>query len=246
MPRSLKARTFSSPACVHAVESSDDGSPPPNRAAAAQSGEASSKKKMNKRVTKLLLPLKHRCRIPKAFSSLSRGAKKEAADDGSGDESDAESFVSATSADLRSLRTDDDDGDVLELPSFRLSPLIFPTGSVQRPPPASPVKIIRELPFGYVIGRQHDAPAPPQPSCVTFARNVKRVIPTMHLRSRSQMVKNKVVRPLKGTFRRTGWGGRGGGTGKEGDGGVEDEDVFWKKDVRGLRCRRVEEDDDPY
>ncbi|KAL6624482.1 hypothetical protein ACP70R_031803 [Stipagrostis hirtigluma subsp. patula] len=56
------------------------------------------------------------------------------------------------------------------------------------------------------------------------------------------MVKKKVVRALKGTFRRTGWEG----TGKEGNGSVEEEDVFWKKDVRGLRCRRVEEDDAPY
>ncbi|KAL6624481.1 hypothetical protein ACP70R_031802 [Stipagrostis hirtigluma subsp. patula] len=79
------------------------------------------------------------CRIPKAFSSLSRGAKKEAADenDGSGDESDAETFVSAASADLRSLRTDDDD-DGSELPSFRLTPLFFPTAAssaLPQPPP---------------------------------------------------------------------------------------------------------------
>ncbi|XP_062232618.1 uncharacterized protein LOC133929878 [Phragmites australis] len=231
-----------SPACVHAIERSNDGlQHPSHRSAVASKGEESSKKINNKRVTKLLLLLKPRWSISQAFRSLSRRAKNEAAnnmDADRDDESDVETFVSANSSELRSFCTDNDDS---ELPSFHLSSLIFPTGSLERPPvPASPMKIVQTLPFGYVIGRQPDAPALPP----TLARNIKKVLPMMaalHLRSRSQMVKKNVVRALKETFRR----GRRGGA-EEGDGCGDDEDVFWKKDVRGLRCRRVEDDGAPY
>ncbi|KAL6864836.1 hypothetical protein ACP4OV_015987 [Aristida adscensionis] len=260
MQRPLRVHTFSSRAHVHAVESSDDGSPAPRRPAVAQddgADAATNKKKMNQRVTKLLRPWKHGWpRLPQAFGSLSRGAKDDAA--GGGDEeSDAGTFVSASSSEVRSLRTDDDDDtaddddDDSELSSFRLTPsLIFPTGSIERPPPASPVKIVRKLPCGYVIGRQQDAPPPTPPPPATLAvRAVRNVmvpkVSALHLRSRSQMVK-KVVRALKGTFRRAGWRCRGRGADVESNGGGGGDDVFWKKDVRGRRCRRVEDDDEPY
>ncbi|KAL6660762.1 hypothetical protein ACP70R_001797 [Stipagrostis hirtigluma subsp. patula] len=242
-----------SPACVHAVESSDDGSPPCHRSSVAPDGEAPGKK-TNRRVTKLILPSKLRRRISQAFRSLSRGAKNvEANHDGdaaAGDESDVETFVSAKSSELRSSCADDGS----EAPSFRLSPLIFPTGSLGRPPPASPVRIVQKLPFGYVIGRQQDVAAPPPPlSVTTLARSVvKKGTPLMAalcIRSRSQIVNKKVVRAVKETLRRGGRRGRSGGAeADEGGCGGDDEDVFWKKDVRGLRCRRVEDDDDdaPY
>jgi len=247
MQRSVWVRTFSSPACVHAIESSDDGS---HRSAMAPSGGEESRKKIDNKVTKLLLPLNHRRRISRALRSLSWGAKKEEPTnnkDGGRDElSDTETtFVSANSSELRSSSTDVDE---LEPPSFRLSPPpIFPTGSIERRPPASPVKIVRKLPLGYVIGRQLDIPAPPPPSVTTLARRIKKVVPLMaalHLRSRSQMVKKKVGRALKGACRR----GRHQGA-EEADvasGSHDDEDVFWKKDVKGLRCRRVDGDDAPY
>ena len=244
MQRSVWVRTFSSPACVHAIESSDDGS---HRSAMAPSGGEESRKKIDNKVTKLLLPLNYRRRISRALRSLSWGAKKEEPTnnkDGGRDElSDTETtFVSANSSELRSSSTDVDE---LEPPSFRLSPPpIFPTGSI---PPASPVKIVRKLPFGYVIGRQLDIPAPPPPSVTTLARRIRKVVPVMaalHLRSRSQMIKKKVSRALKEACRR----GRHEGA-EEADvacGSHDDEDVFWKKDVKGLRCRRVDGDDAPY
>ncbi|KAL6868117.1 hypothetical protein ACP4OV_014962 [Aristida adscensionis] len=284
MKASLRVNTSSSPACVHAVESSDDVSPPSRRAAVEPDGEASSPgKKMSTRVTKLLLPPKLRRRITQAFRSLSMGKKKKntsapANDDGDGDggdsDDDGETYVSAKSSELRSTGTDGGGGS--EPTSFRLSPLIFPTGSISRPPPPppSPVKVVRKLPFGYVIGRELDPSAPPPPAPVTtaLARRVKKVAPLMaqlHLRARSQMVGKKVARALKDTFRRAGRRGRrrggadqqddgcGNNGGDNGDGdacsdgdadgdGEDDEDVFWKKDVRGLRCRRVEDDDEPY
>lgn len=194
-----------------------------------------------KRVTKLVQLLKHKWRISNAaLRSLSRAPKWDAAD---GDyESDAETFLSADSCDLRSISSTDNSS--AEFPSLRLSGLIFPTGILQRPPPASPVKIVKKLPFGYVIGRQLDAPVAPKPE---LARSVKKMMAQLHIRSRSQMVKNKVARALKGTLRRA----RRGAAVEEVDGGnddEEDEDVFWKRSVRGLRCRRLEEEDDdaPY
>ncbi|OEL20518.1 hypothetical protein BAE44_0018464 [Dichanthelium oligosanthes] len=223
----------------------------------APSGEEESpKKKMSKNVTKLLLPLKQRRRrISRALRSLSWGAKKEepSNEDGGRKEnevSDAETtFVSATSSELRSPSTDvDDDGS--EPPSFRLSPPppIFPTGSIERRLPASPVKIVRRLPFGYVIGRQLDVPATPPSSVTTVAREIKKVAPAamaaLYLRSRSQMVRKKVFRALTEACRR---GRREGAEEADdgcGSGGHDDEDVFWKKDVKGLRCRRQMEDDD--
>ncbi|CAN6302914.1 unnamed protein product [Urochloa humidicola] len=244
MQRSVWARTFSSPACVHAIESSEDGS---NRFTMDPSSEEESRRKIEKKVTKLLLPLKHRKRISRALRSLSWGAKKEPSNQDGGHEemSDAEmTFVSAKSSELHSSSTDVDDS---EPPSFRLSPqIIFPIGSIERRPPASPVKIVRKLPFGYVIGRQLDIPAPPPPSVMTLARRIKKVVPVMaalHLRSRSQMLKKKVGRALKEACRR----GRSEGV-EEPDvcndhDGHDDEDVFWKKDVKGLRCRQVMEDD---
>ncbi|CAN6286292.1 unnamed protein product [Urochloa humidicola] len=242
MQRSVWVRTFSSPACVHAIESSEDGS---HRFAMPASSEEESRKKINKNVTKLLLPLKHRQRISRALRSLSWGAKKEEPtnkDVGREETSDAETtFVSAKSSELQSSSTDVDDS---EPSSFRLSPPpIFPTGSIERRPPASPVKIVRKLPFGYVIGRQLDIPAPPPPSVTTLARRIKVVpmIAALHLRSRSQMLKKKVGRALKEACRR----GRSEGVVEEPDvcDDLDDEDVFWKKDVKGLRCRRVMDDD---
>ncbi|PUZ56431.1 hypothetical protein GQ55_5G300100 [Panicum hallii var. hallii] len=248
MQRSVWVRTFSSPACVHAIESSDDDGS--HRSTMAPSGGEESRKKIDNKVTKLLLPLKHRRRISRALRSLSWGAKKEEPtnnkDGGREELSDTETtFVSANSYELRSSSTDVDES---EPPSFRLSPPpIFPTGSIERRPPASPVKIVRKLPFGYVIGRQLDIPAPPPPSVTTLARRIKKVVPVMaalHLRSRSQMVKKKVGRALKEACRR----GRHEVV-EEADvacGSHDDEDVFWKKDVKGLRCRRVDGDDAPY
>ncbi|RLN23516.1 uncharacterized protein C2845_PM07G11620 [Panicum miliaceum] len=247
MQRSVWVHTFSSPACVHAIESSDDDGS--HRSAMARSGGEESRKKTDNKVTKLLLPLKHRRRISRALRLLSWGAKEEPTNkkDGGREElSDTETtFVSANISELRSSSTDVDES---EPPSFRLSPPpIFPTGSIERRPPASPVKIVRKLPFGYVIGRQLDIPAPPPPSVTTLARRMKKVVPVMaalHLRSRSQMVKKKVSRALKEACRR----GRHEVV-EEADvacGSHEDEDVFWKKDVKGLRCRRVDGDDAPY
>ncbi|CAN6308631.1 unnamed protein product [Urochloa humidicola] len=244
MQRSIWARTFSSPACVHAIESSEDGS---HRFTMAPSSEEESHRKIEKKVMKLLLPLKHRQRISRALRSLSWGTKKEPSNQDGGREemSDAETtFVSAKSSELHSSSTDVDDS---EPSSFRLSPPpIFPIGSIERRPPASPVKIVRKLPFGYVIGRQLDIPAPPPPSVTTLARRIKKVVPVMaalHLRSRSQMLKKKVGRALKEACRR----GRSEGV-EEPDvsddhDGHDDEDVFWKKDVKGLRCRQVMDDD---
>lgn len=253
MQRSLWRHT-SSPACVHAIESSDDGS--------RRSTDEEPRKKVNKKVMKLLLlPLKHRQRIPQAFRSLSWGApKKEDASekkDGSPREreesDDADTFASANSSELRSSsRGIDDDS---EAPSFRLSaPPIFPTGSVERrPPPASPVKIVRKLPFGYVIGRQLDAPAlQPPPSVTTLSRNVKTVVmPLMawlHLRSRSLALKKKAGRAFKKACQRGSRRDEREGVQETDDGccGNDDEDVFWKKDVKGLRCRQVQDDDAPY
>ncbi|PWZ18912.1 hypothetical protein Zm00014a_012612 [Zea mays] len=207
----------------------------------------------------LLLPLKHRQRIPQAFRSLSWGAKKEDASkkkDGSPREreesDDADTFASANSSELRSSsRGIDDDS---QAPSFRLSPPpIFPTGSVERPPPASPVKIVRKLPFGYVIGRQLDAPAlQPPPSVTTLSRNVKTVVmPLMawlHLRSRSLALKKKAGRAFKKACQRGSRRDEREGVQETDDGccGNDDEDVFWKKDVKGLRCRQVQDDDAPY
>ncbi|CAL4945266.1 unnamed protein product [Urochloa decumbens] len=262
MQRSVWVRTFSSPACVHAIESSEDGS---HRFSMAPSSEEESRKKIDKKVMKLLLPLKHRQRISQALRSLSWGAKKEEStnkDGGREEMSDAEmTFVSAKSSELHSSSTDVDDS---EPPSFRLSPPpIFPTGSIEHRPPASPVKIVQKLPFGYVIGRQLDIPAPLPPSVTTLARRVKKVVPVMaalHLRSRSQMLKKMVGRALKEACRRgrgeRAEGQRGRSEGAEGQRGRgesveepdvcddhDDEDVFWKKDVKGLRCRQVMDDD---
>ncbi|CAL4919934.1 unnamed protein product [Urochloa decumbens] len=251
MQRSVWVRTFSSPACVHDIESSEDGS---HRFSMAPSSEEESRKKVDKKVTKLLLPLKHRQRISRALRSLSWGAKKEEPtnkDGGREEMSDAEmTFVSAKSSELHSS-TDADDS---EPPSFRLSPPpIFPIGSIERRPPASPVKIVRKLPFGYVIGRQLDIPAPPSPSVTTLARRIKKVVPVMaalHLRSRSQMLKKMVGRALKEACRRGRSEGVEGQRGRsesveEPDvcDGHDDEDVFWKKDVKGLRCRQVMDDE---
>jgi hypothetical protein len=212
----------------------------------APSSEEESRKKMDKKVTKLLLPLKHRRRISQALRSLSWGAKKEPTNkDGSCEEmSDSETtFVSAKSSELRSSTEVDDS----EPSSFRLSPPpIFPTGSIERRPPASPVKIVRKLPFGYVIGRQLDVPAPPPPSVMTLARKIKKVVPVMaalHLRSRSQMVRKKVSRALKEACQR---GRREVAEEADVCSSHDDEDVFWKKDVKGLRCRRVEDDGTSY
>lgn len=244
MQRSVWARTFSSPACVHAIESSDDGS---HTSAITPSGEVESRKKISKKVRKLLLPLKHRQLISRTLRSLSWGAKKDEADnnDGSREEvSDVETtFVSANSSELRSSSTDVDDS---EPPSFCLStPRIFPTG-MERSPQASPLKIVRKLPFGYVIGRQLDVPAPVTPSVTTLLRKIKKAVPLIaasHLLSRSQMVKMKVGRALKEACRR---GRPHGAKESDGCGSHDDEDVFWKKDVKGLRCRPLEDVGAPY
>ncbi|XP_066366541.1 uncharacterized protein [Miscanthus floridulus] len=256
MQRSLWRHTFSSPACVHAIESSDDGS---RRSTMPSSNNEEPRKKMNKKVMKLLtLPLKHRQRIPQVLRSLSWGAtaKKDCPSQNKKDgvvcdrereESDADTFVSANSSELRSFSTGVDVDDS-EPPSFRLipPPPIFPTGSIECTPPASPMKIVRKLPFGYVIGRQLDTPAPsPPPSVTTLSRKIKTAMPLMawlHLRSKSRMVKKKVGRVFKQVCQR----GRREGV-EETDGcSNDDEDVFWKKDVKGLRCRRVQDDDAPY
>ncbi|KAF8690251.1 hypothetical protein HU200_041319 [Digitaria exilis] len=241
MQRSVWARTISSPACVHAIETSDDGS---HTSAITRSGEEESRKKVNKKVRKLLQPLKHRQLISRALRSLSWGAKMEPGNkDCSREEfSDVETtFVSANSSELRSS-TDVDDS---EPPSFHLSTLpIFPSGMEHRPP-ASPLKIVRKLPFGYVIGRQLDEPTPVTPSVTKLARKIKKVVPLIavsYLRSRSQMIKMKVGRALKEACRR---GRQHGEQEEDGCGGHDDEDVFWKKDVKGLRCRPLEDDDAP-
>ncbi|KAK3135921.1 hypothetical protein QOZ80_5BG0425310 [Eleusine coracana subsp. coracana] len=193
-----------------------------------------------KRVARLLQLLKNKWRTSNAFRSLSRATKKNAANNSKdGDqESNGDTFVSANSSELRSISTDDG---WTEPPSLRLNlPIIFPTGSLGRPPPASPVKIIKKLPFGYVIGRQPDTPVTQLPA---MARSARKVMAALHLRSRSEMVKNKVARALKRMFRRA----RRGDAEQVDGGNCDDEDVFWKRNVRGLRCRRVEDDgDDPY
>ncbi|EES17949.1 uncharacterized protein LOC8066737 [Sorghum bicolor] len=263
MQRSLWRHTFSSPACVHAIESSDDGSRR-STMPSTNNEEPEPRKKMNKKVMKLLtLPLKHsRQRIPLVLRSFSWGATTAKKDDPSQNkkkndgvvcdrervDSDADTFVSANSSELRSFSTGVDVDD-FEPPSFRLSPPppIFPTGSIERPPPASPMKIVRKLPFGYVIGRQLDTPVPsPPPSAVTaLSRKFKTAMLLMawrHLRSRSRMVKKNVGRAFKQVCQR----GRRERVEETHGCGNDDEDVFWKKDVKGLRCRRVQDDDVPY
>jgi hypothetical protein len=186
--------------------------------------------------------MKHRWRISDAFWSPSKAPKNDAANNKKdGDqESDVETFVSADSAELLSTGTDDGSA---ELPSLPLSPPMFPaTGTTGRPPSVSPVNIVTKLPFGYVIGRQPDSPS----VLLGLTTNIKKVQPmmaTLHLRSRTKMVKNKVARALNGAFRRSS-DRRGGPPEEEVDGNGVDEDVFWKKDVRGRRCRPVEDDDD--
>ncbi|WVZ61795.1 hypothetical protein U9M48_011612 [Paspalum notatum var. saurae] len=234
MQRSL---CISSPACVHAIESSDDGS---RRSTTIASNE---EPKSRKKAAKLFLfPLKHRRRISQVLTSISWRGNKEEPDKNNGvdvEESDSETtFASANSSEPHSFSTDAGES---EPPSFRLisPPPIFPAGSAEGLPPHSPMKIIRKLPFGYVIGRQLDAP---QPSATTLARKIKNVMPLalLHLRFRSHMFKKKVDRAFSEACRR---GSRHHG-GEEADGCCEDddEDVFWKKDVRGLRCRPVEAD----
>jgi hypothetical protein len=153
-----------------------------------------------------------------------------------GDNSDAETFVSASSSELRSS-TDDPS----ELPSFGLSLFIFPIISPPPPAAASPFKIIHKLPFGYVIGHQEDTL---RPSCATLPMDIKKVMPVMSV----QMMKKNVVRAVKGTFRRASWPStRRGEEREDADAGCSDDEVvFWKKDVRGLRCRRVEDEDTVY
>ncbi|KAJ1262271.1 hypothetical protein BS78_09G094200 [Paspalum vaginatum] len=213
-----------SPACVHAIESSDGGS---RRSTIASNEEQKSRKKVAKL---LLLPLKHRRRISQVLRSISSRGKKEEPDKKNGDreESDAETFASANSSELRSFSTDVDES---EPPSFRLSPPpIFPAGSIERLPPSSPMEIVRKLPFGYVIGRELDAPPPPQPSATKLARKIKNVMPVialLQLRSRSHVLKKKVGHALNEACRR----GRRHGGEASGCREDDDEDVFWKKDM---------------
>uniref|UniRef100_A0A0E0EA75 Uncharacterized protein n=1 Tax=Oryza meridionalis TaxID=40149 RepID=A0A0E0EA75_9ORYZ len=254
---SLRVHTFSSAAIVHAVETSDEDSDPSHFCAVPQNGKKASRKEIKRRIKKLLSSLGQKNHISKVFfRSRSEAANSNAViDNRGGGQSDMETFVSAKSSELCSFRTHDDDS---ESRSFRLSPLpIFPTGGIEFQPPASPVKIIKKLPFGYIIGRQLDgAPAAAVPS-TKLSLSFKKLMPKlvdMQLKSKSKMIKKKVFRALK---RRFGGGKRQGrdghvGEGKEssddgdGDGNGDDEDVFWRKDVRGLRCRRVEDNDLPY
>uniref|UniRef100_A0A0E0LJD8 Uncharacterized protein n=1 Tax=Oryza punctata TaxID=4537 RepID=A0A0E0LJD8_ORYPU len=254
---SLRVHTFSSAAIVHAVETSDDDSDPSHFCAVPHNGKKASRKEIKKRIKKLLSSLGQKHHISKVFfRSRSEAASSNAVTDNrGGGQSDMETFVSAKSSELCSFHTDDDDS---ESQSFRLSPLpIFPTGGIEFQPPASPVKIIKKLPFGYVIGRQLDgAPAGAAPS-MKLSPSFKKLMPRlvqMQLKSKLKMIKRKVFRALKGKF---GGGGRQCkdghvGEGKEisddgeGDGDGDDEDVFWRKDVRGLRCRQVEDNDLPY
>lgn len=57
------------------------------------------------------------------------------------------------------------------------------------------------------------------------------------------MVKKKVGRAFKQVCQR---GRREGVEETDSCGNKDDEDVFWKKDVKGLRCRRVQDDGAPY
>uniref|UniRef100_A0A0D9WXQ3 Uncharacterized protein n=1 Tax=Leersia perrieri TaxID=77586 RepID=A0A0D9WXQ3_9ORYZ len=236
---SLRIHTFSSAAIVHAVETSDDDSDHPSHFAVVphNSKKASRGKQVKKGIKKLLSSLRQKHHI----------SNNEAVDIRGGAQSDMETFVSAKSSELRSFCTDDES----ELQSFRLSPLIFPTGGIEFHPPASPLKIIKKLPFGYVIGRQVDAPA--TTTSMKLSLSFKNLVPKL-VKSKSKMVKNRVFRALKERFGRSRKQGSDGdgrvGEGKEfsddGDGDGDDEDVFWRKDVRGLRCRRVDDNDLPY
>uniref|UniRef100_J3MK14 Uncharacterized protein n=1 Tax=Oryza brachyantha TaxID=4533 RepID=J3MK14_ORYBR len=243
---SLRIHTFSSAAVVHAVESSDEDTNPPHFSAVPRNGKKASREEIRKKVKRLVSSLRQKHHISKAANNEAIEGR------GGGGQSDVETFVSAKSSELCSFRTDDGS----EPPSFRLSPPppIFPAGCVEGQHPASPVKIIKKLPFGYVIGRRLDAPAAAVPS-TKLSLNLKNLMPRLidlQLKSRSKMIRKKVVRALKERFR--GGGGRQGrdehaGEDKEsindGD-GDDDEDVFWRKDVRGLRCRRVQDSDLPY
>ncbi|KAF0908669.1 hypothetical protein E2562_027227 [Oryza meyeriana var. granulata] len=244
---SLRVHTFSSAAIVHAVETSDDDSDPSHCSVVPHNGKKTSRKEIKKRIKKLLLSLRQKHHISRVFRSRSEAASNDAIDGRGGGQSDMETFVSAKSSELCSFCTDDNS----ELRSFRLSPPIFPTGGIECRTPASPVKILKKLPFGYVIGRQLDAPAA-APS-MKLSLNLKKLMPrlvNMQLKSKSKMIKKKMFRAFRERFVGGGRQGRYGheGEGKDSshDGDGDDEDVFWRKDVRGLRCRRVEDNDLPY
>ncbi|KAG8080898.1 hypothetical protein GUJ93_ZPchr0007g4360 [Zizania palustris] len=258
---SLRVHTFSSAACVHNVESSDDdgggGADPSTRCSAVlHSSKKASRKEMKKMVRKLLSSVRRRHHAPQVSRPHSEagdgdgdGEGVDAAETGGG-QSDRETFVSAKCSEVCSLCTDDDGP---ELPSFRLSPSIFPAGGAERQsqPTACPMRVIMKLPFGFIVGRQLHAPAAIMPSMklsLTLKKMVPKLADLQSLQFRSKMIKTKVVCAIKERFgrggSRRGEGGNSYRNGNNGDGDDDnDEDVFWKKDVRGLRCRRVEDSD---
>ncbi|KAL5198237.1 hypothetical protein ABZP36_001749 [Zizania latifolia] len=256
---SLRVHTFSSAACVHNVESSDDDggggggdSDPSTRCSAVlHSSKKASRKEIKKMVRKILSSVRRRHHTPQVSRSHSEaaGGDGDATETGGG-QSDRETFVSAKCSEVCSLCTDDDEEDS-ELPSFRLSPSIFPAGGTERQsqPTACPMRVIMKLPFGFIVGRQLHAPAAIMPS-MKLSLNLKKMVPKLadlQLQFRSKMIKTKVVCAIKERFGRGG-SRRGEGSNSYRNGNVDgdDEDVFWKKDVRGLRCRRVEDSDSSY